>query len=238
MKQNQKRVICFKLIDKNQREAECYLSIYEETNKYELLAMEKVLPEKEKQYFANIVSEKRKISYLLGRLSAYEALKKAYGDSGAVTEIAKGIFGQPVLLDRDFEVSITHADEIGGCVLYPRNMLLGIDIEVIDEKNCSAIKNVVIDHEYREMLKVIQKESTALTVIWTLKEALGKAIKTGFMLPKDIMCVQAEKYDVKKKTLTTSFVNFPQYKARTFFDKKNVISIVYPANTEWCDKDE
>lgn len=238
MEQNHKRVVGFKLVDKRKIKNQCYYSIYEAIDKNELLAMENILVRKEKEYFSTLSSEPRKISYLLGRLSAFEALKEASLMQNVETGITNGIFGQPVLHDKNFEVSITHTKDVGGCVLYPRDMLLGIDIEDINSKHCSAMRSVTTDNEYLDMKKIISNDKIVLTIIWTLKEAIGKAIKVGFTLSTDIMAVHAERYDEQSKCLISSFVNFPQYKAKSFIFEKNVMSIVYPANTEWCDEDE
>lgn len=234
MGQNHKKVVSFDLVSKHLK-SRCYLGIYEVVDKQELLAGAKILTGTEKEYFTSLTGELRKISYLLGRLSVYEVVKNIEDKRYEDFQITNGIFGQPILHNGEFEVSITHTRNVGGCVLYSRELMLGIDIEEINEKHCSTIRSITTDTEYREIKKIILDETTALTTIWTLKEALGKAIKVGLTLPKEFLVIRPEKYDGQRQCLVSAFESFPQYKAKTFFSQKNVMSIVYPGNTEWCD---
>ena len=237
MVQNHKKVVSFDLIGKKLK-SRCYLSIYEVVDKQELFAEAEIFTGKEKEYFVSLTGEHRKISYLLGRISVYEALKKIDDKKYKDFQITNGIFGQPILHSEEFEVSITHTRNIGGCVRYSSEMLLGIDIEEINENHCLAMSSIITDSEYCEIKKIIPSETIALTTIWTLKEALGKAIKVGLTLPTDFMAIRPEKYNWQKRCLVSTFESFPQYKAKSFLSEKNVMSIVYPRNTEWCDRDE
>lgn len=235
MEKNRKKTQSFLLTDRKQNETTCYLSRYEAYNIEEIFLEKKCLSESEGKYYETLTATKRKISYLLGRSCAKEALTKALGAEASQVEIANGIFGQPVLKNMDWEVSITHTDHEGACLLYPRQIVLGIDIEEIIEERIEVMKSITEEEECQQMLQFISQESIALTAIWTLKEALGKALRVGLTVPSEFMQVKLVKYLPEQMCLESSFINFPQYQARSWIHEKSVMSIVYPANTQWKD---
>lgn len=65
-------------------------------------------------------------------------------------------------------------------------------------------------------------------VFWTVKEALSKALRTGFMSPLEIY--ELESMKIEARCWISEFKNFSQYQGRSFFLGHLIYSLVYPKN--------
>lgn len=144
------------------------------------------LSEKESIYFETLKINKRKQSYLLGRMAA----KRSLGVLMDITdyqsiEIGYGIFQFPVVRHPYFhnvQVSISHCDNIGIGLAFFEEHPMGIDIEKIDASRIDAFKTYIDEEELSLFIDCDLSIIEICTVIWTIKESLSKILKTGLMI--------------------------------------------------------
>jgi len=199
----------------------CVLSM---ANVSTLIDFEKYLSDEELNRFYSMKSEERKSQYCLARIVAKKSLEFFVGkfDFRSVT-IANETSGCPVIL-RDgkkfgYAVSIAHTKETVAGLVFKDTFSFGIDIESMREKSTKAMRHVIMDGEQ------IPDDPKHLTVAWTLKEALSKALKKGFLLP----------FSELELTLTAETDNLfscvykkhPEFKGMSMIFNRNVFAMAY-----------
>jgi 4'-phosphopantetheinyl transferase EntD len=192
-----------------------------------------LLHPEERSYYDTLKFDKRRESYLLGRISA----KKAIGALSAAEDLEKiaieaGIFQFPVVkysVMRNLQVSITHCDGLGIALSHPEVHPLGVDVERTDKANTDAIKEQLTANELALTLTIPLPQSIACTMIWTMKEALSKILRTGLTMDLKLLEIQSV---VKEGDLYTSqFKHLIQYKAISCQAGDYVCSLVVPGKT-------
>ena len=190
------------------------------------LQAHEVLSHHELEKYDSFKVESGRIEYLLGWYSAKRAYLNLIDKNVAYNEIdiRNGIFEQPYIVgEADFDVSISHSQNIGGAIVFDRAFPMGFDLEVIDEMKVKTIQVSVSDDELEHLNGDYESNITA---IWCMKEALSKAIRTGLTIPLDLLKIS----DVKRdgKFLECHFENFSQYKAIAEIFYGYVWALVYP----------
>jgi 4'-phosphopantetheinyl transferase EntD len=142
-------------------------------------------------------NEVRRISYLSGRVAAKLAIRQVFpGLDSAEINITANPVGKPIAesLPEQYAVSIAHSDHHGAALCFPAENPMGIDIETPEEKNRPIITSILIHSE----IALVQAQCDALLILhvmWTAKEAAGKANGLAFRLP-------VEQYEIEMiKTL-------------------------------------
>lgn len=201
---------------------------------YPLEEVSSVFHSQELTYYDNLKFEKRKKSYLVGRYAAKHALAALLGDKDLSNiRIDQGIFSQPIVScdsAHNIGVSITHCDELGAAIAFPESHPMGIDIERVNKNKREVMESQLTDAEQKLISETWNSRDALLTLIWTVKEALSKVLKTGLTTPFHIF--EIEKVESKSDHSISSFRNFGQYKATSFNTGPFVCSIVYPKKTD------
>jgi 4'-phosphopantetheinyl transferase len=123
--------------------------------------------------------EKRRKEWLAGRLAAKALLAAEHGKPQAGFEIVPDRLGRPSC-GADL-ISITHSGGWAAAALKPGSAFLGIDLEMIEERHPAWYR----DYFHPEELPVA--DPSQATRVWTIKEALLKALGLGLMAdPLDI----------------------------------------------------
>lgn len=158
----------------------------------------------------NMLHEKRRSSYLMGRISAKVALKKHLTiDHCAALHIENGVFNQPVIcgnIRHGCQLSISHTDDMAVSVVFEEKHPIGIDIEAMNNEDIQYIYELLTPKE------IIFSGRVNPLIFWTSKEALSKCLKTGLTLPykwfeiDNIARMQEGIYEVY-------FSEYKQYKA-------------------------
>lgn len=174
--------------------------------------------------------EKRKRDFLMGRYCAKFALKEIVHDI-SIPDICihNGFFKQPIIeysININCDVSISHCECYGISIAFPNELMVGIDVEMIRERSMNTIKSQLTQTEKKQI--DLFQNTQLYTVMWTIKEALSKALKIGFTVPLNIYEIDKIRYDGLLYNCT--FVNFPQFQAVAYIIKCYVVTIVYPAN--------
>jgi 4'-phosphopantetheinyl transferase len=195
-----------------------------------ILHLEKLHPN-EKSIFNAYRDDRRKESYLLGRLTAKRAILELSNISSSKSIwIDKGVFQFPIVKGanlQNIQVSISHCDTIGFSIAYPEAHPMGIDVEKVHSDRSAEVLSQLTNEE-----KLLLKDNANIsgyTAIFSIKEALSKVIRTGMML--DFKFFEIEAIKETQQILECTFTHFGQYKAFAFFKRGYVFSIVLPKRT-------
>lgn len=188
---------------------------------------------KEQAYFTSLQYPKRQHSYLLGRFCAKHAIGNyLQNKSLSSTWIENGVFNQPIVyhpLPTDAQISISHTDSMGAALAFPNTHPMGIDLEMINEAHVTTIKSQLTLIEKQKAALFSENESMIFTLLWTVKEALSKALKCGFMISFELF--EIEEMKQKENYVESSFKHFQQFRAISFPLAETVCSLVYPTGT-------
>ncbi|VBB05771.1 Hypothetical protein LUCI_0982 [Lucifera butyrica] len=105
---------------------------------------------------------------------------------------------------------------------------MGIDIEKIDSGKKVFAKHLTAA-EKRQMSVAPLSPETGLTLLWTVKEALAKVLKTGFMTPFEVFEISEIQFD--NNCVICYYKNFTQYKAIAWVANQYICSIAQPLST-------
>ena len=188
---------------------------------------------KERTYFTSLQYPKRQYSYLLGRFCAKHAISDYLQDKNLLsTLIENGVFNQPIVYHSsptDVQISISHTDSMGAALAFPNAHPMGIDLEMINKAHTITIKSQLTSMEQQKAALFSENEPMILTLLWTVKEALSKAIKCGFMISFDLF--EIEEMKDKGNYVESTFKHFQQFRAISFPLAETVCSLVYPTGT-------
>jgi 4'-phosphopantetheinyl transferase len=192
-----------------------------------LLLKDSFLHPDEYAYFNTLTAPKRQHSYLQGRHTAKKAAA-AFCNEPTKIKIITGIFQQPVLEIpgvSNIQLSISHTENWCGVIVFPEVHPMGIDVEMITPEIHETIEGIITEKE-----KSLLPGSVAdLAMLWTMKEALSKTLRTGLMTPLQVYEVS---YIVHIDGVTEAhFTNFAQYKALSWISGDHAWSIVLPKNS-------
>ncbi|MEK4852139.1 4'-phosphopantetheinyl transferase superfamily protein [Paenibacillus sp. FSL H7-0756] len=182
------------------------------------------LNQEEKDTYFGFQYARRRNSYLLGKLAAKTAVAEE-GEALSGIQIEHGILCQPLVAGRNRKITITHCDSLGAAVGYDPRLLAGVDMELVDEKAAEAIRRITSREE--EALLPELAAATALTLLWTAKEAMSKVIQTGFTVPTELFELKA--CTCSGSVVISQFKNFPQFQAVSILRKEYVYTLVLPA---------
>ena len=200
----------------------------------ELIAKLNLLHSEERTYYDHLTFDRRKQSYLLGRFAAKKAIGAlaAYEDLEKIA-IAAGIFQFPVVkysVTRNLQVCITHCDNLGIALAYPEVHPLGIDIEKTNKANIDVIKGQLTADELTLTKAIPLSDDASCTMIWTMKEALSKILRTGLTMDMNVLEIQSL---VKEgpDLYSSHFKHLIQYKTISCLSGPYVCSLVIPRKT-------
>lgn len=175
----------------------------------------------------------RRRDFAVGRHVARRAVAELIGTHDPRSSpIPAGVFGQPVLAGPaapHLDVSIGHSGGLVGAVAFPRTHPLGLDIERTDEERCATIAMHASARE-RELIGALGlDELEALTCLWTAKEALSKALRTGLTLELERYAIASAHRDGER--VRFEFALFRQYAAETLAGRTHCLGVCLPRRT-------
>lgn len=177
--------------------------------------------------------ERRKLSYLLGKIACKKALKKIHPEiCSKQIFIDKGVFEQPIVrmpIPSNLKTTISHCQSIGIALVFDENQPLGVDIEEIDQTRYKAYESCLHKNELY-LLKNISDQTLYLTIFWTIKEALSKVLMTGLTYSLQNFEIDIIS-QISHTRFDSTFKNIIQYKASSFHFNNYVCSVIYPAKS-------
>lgn len=202
----------------------------------EVLQVQKTeyLHQLELEYFTKLQYPLRQTSYLRGRYAAKLALAQLRADiHSAAIAVCNNIFGAPYLrCERGIEgaVSISHTDAYAAAISYVQAYPMAVDIEQISPQRLEIIQHEMLPQEIDLANNRFADKSLGLTIAWTAKEALSKALGCGLCI--DFKYLQISEFNESAASYNCKFKNFPQYQATSLVFNTNVCTLVSPDKCE------
>jgi phosphopantetheinyl transferase len=180
----------------------------------------------ESTYFNTLTAPRRQHSYLHGRYTAKQAIASYTGLMPATIKITTGVFQQPVIPVMNIQVSLSHTEEWCIALVFPEEHPMGVDVEFISPAINETIHQIITANE-KTLFPIM--DAGNLSLLWTIKEALSKTLRTGLMTPLQIYEVSEVVY--KNGMYEAYFTNFAQYKSLSWIAGDHAWSIVLPKNS-------
>ena len=179
----------------------------------------------------------KKRGFLLGRLAAKSALGAMLAEpEWSSIEIRAGVFGQPVVRHPralGVDVTVSHSQGIAVALAYPAEWPIGIDLETVSDDAAATVLPELdpsADEQAWLAARVISA-SAACGVLWTAREALAKAMKTGLNCPLGILSLCAITA-TGAAAWTGGYTNFPQSKWLAHAKGERILSVAMPSEIE------
>ncbi|GHG75920.1 4'-phosphopantetheinyl transferase superfamily protein [Comamonas sp. JC664] len=193
-----------------------------------------VLHPNERERLKGFRADSRRLGFFLGRYAAKRALS-ALGVQSAMqeVEIAPGVFEQPVVKGAGSDapvVSLSHARSVAAAVACGPEHIIGVDVEQLSPERTDVFESVMPARELAMARHVSGGGELASNVIWTMKEALSKALRCGLTAPFEVLEVDAFEANVAGG-YGCLFRNFAQYRARAWVLGGYVLAIVSPKHS-------
>jgi 4'-phosphopantetheinyl transferase len=194
------------------------------------------LAPQEAAYFGGLRFIRRQQSYLLGRYAAKIALQQALDEPDLkALEITPGVFGQPLVAHsskRTPGISISHCAGFAVALTFPVGHPMGIDIENINPDRETTIRTQLSQRELKWVESGADQRLALTTLIWTVKEALSKALTSGLMSPIEIYHL-SELNPIGNGIWAGFFEKFGQYRFVGWLVDGFALSIVLPKYTDF-----
>ncbi len=188
----------------------------------------------EENYYHGLKFDRRRTSYLIGRLAAKHAVS-AYTDKNDLSSIwiDIGVFGFPLVKCKglqNIQASITHCQSISTALAFPEAHPMGIDLELIRDSNAQTIEGQITAREKKLLSELDYPKEVGYTLLWTVKEAFSKVLKTGMTM--NFKLLEVKSMQKNEFVVESTFQNSIQYKAVTSHTEEWALSVVMPRKTE------
>lgn len=138
--------------------------------------------------------------------------------------ILKGIFNFPIVISQSkYAISWSHSDNRVIALAFPKEIMMGIDIEKININKSYMLDTIF---KYHTNIQIGLCAEAKFTLLWTACEALSKALRIGFTVSlsifeiKDIIC--------KEKIYCIYYKNFPNFVGISYLKEEYFVTIAYP----------
>ncbi|MDO8299355.1 4'-phosphopantetheinyl transferase superfamily protein [Lacisediminimonas sp.] len=178
------------------------------------------------------MTDLRRHGYLTGRYCAKHALAHHIGITALDhILIEPGVFGQPLVRapsEAAIRIGISHSADYACGLAFDPAQPMGIDLEPMSVRHEEAVRSQMTPAE-RCLLANSWRHGHACAWLWTVKEALGKALLMGLTVP--IWMYEVKAVEQSGQFLVTTFAHLIQYKALSFEWNGALVTIVLPART-------
>ena len=125
-------------------------------------------------------------------------------------------------------ISLSHVNGLGVAVTFPAGARVGLDLELMDAKRAETVrKGVPLSAEEEAWLKATSlPQPTALLLLWTAREALGKALGTGMACKWESLALR-ELERVGDGVFSGSFLHRPQFQCVSWIGAGAVMSLAF-----------
>lgn len=166
--------------------------------------------------FAGFKAERRRVQFLAGRYIAKATVRQEHPEiAPQIINIVNGVWGFPLIHAPSLyqtTISISHTVGCGAALFSPSNTHpLGLDVEAIDENNLSPLGRFLSADEQSLVVLAGMPLLEGMHLLWSAKEAAGKALKVGFAVPEEI-------YTISSLSLSNNIYHI-------FFDKLPMLKV-------------
>ena len=139
-----------------------------------------VLSEEERARLATFTSESRRLEFVLGRTAARTLIAEAQNSDPRDAGLAVNADGAPVVLASPLYLSIAHTGgrEVWGGAAIARQPV-GLDLERIRPRQPALWRRILSEDEHPMLDALGGPTDEAQTLLWSLKESVLKARRTG-----------------------------------------------------------
>ena len=186
------------------------------------------------RYLQQCKSQARQTSYMSGRFAARRAVAEYLDCRDNRIDIAPGVFNQPVVKCAAVEkpdVTISHTQDLAVAIAHDRAHIMGIDVEQINPAKTGFLFGVLTPAERRLLDNAPFGDDGSVTLAWTMRESLSKALKCGLTVPTAILEISRMGVD-EDGTVASEFTNFGQYKCQSWIIGTVALSIALPRKSE------
>ncbi|MEM7086664.1 MAG: 4'-phosphopantetheinyl transferase superfamily protein [Bacteroidota bacterium] len=189
---------------------------------------------KEQNQLEQKITDGAKNSFFLSRMAVKMALSQLTGGNENDTWVDHGVFGFPVLETNPngFEITLAHTESSGFAACFDQRDKIGVDIEKIAETKVAIIETALTTSELKLVENKASERSKYLHLIWAAREALSKALQTGFLIPLELLSVLS--IEKKNDFYTIKFKHFSLFQVVAFQLNTSICTIAFP---ERCDLD-
>jgi phosphopantetheinyl transferase len=198
---------------------------------------EEFLSGSEKERLEGFQFAAKKQSFLLGRLAAKCALGALLPEPDLRRiEIRSGVHGQPLVRHPragSAEVTVSHSHGLAVALAFPAEYPMGIDLETVSAVSAGTIIGELEASapEQAWLAAAGVDDATACCVLWTAREALGKALKTGLNSPLSVFSL-TDIRAVGAGIWVGRYLNFPQSQCLSQANGDRVLSLAMPREAE------
>jgi 4'-phosphopantetheinyl transferase len=187
-------------------------------------------------YFESLRYPLRRDSFLLGRCAAKRAILECVQQPAFLAiEILQGVFNQPIATAQGggaiTELSLSHSSGAAVAVACELGHPIGVDLEFIRKGESEFLKTCLSPRDETLLSAIPQPLNIARYLIWSMKEALSKALRCGLMTPFQVLEI-SELTSVGPDSCTVRFTNFAQYKAHAWVLGRYILSVALPEKSE------
>ncbi len=198
---------------------------------------EEFLSEREKEQLGRYKFAAKKQDFLLGRLAAKCAIGALLPERDLRRiEIRAGEHRQPLVQHPQagsVEVTVSHSHGLAVALAYSAAYPMGIDLETVSAVSAGTIMGELGTSapEQAWLAAAGVDDATACCVLWTAREALGKALKVGLDRPLGALSL-TEIRAVGKGTWVGRYLKSPQFQCLSQANGDRVLSLAMPMEAE------
>lgn len=125
-------------------------------------------------------------------------------------------------------VSLSHVHGLGVAVAFPAGERVGLDLELIDDRRAETVrKGVPLSAEEEAWLKATSlPEATALLLLWTARESLGKALGCGLACKWEMLALRRIELG-GDGVCAGQFLHHPQFRCVSWVGSEAVMSLAF-----------
>jgi len=198
---------------------------------------EEFLSGSEKEQLAGYKFAAKKKDFLLGRLAAKRALGALLPEPDLRRiEIGAGDHGEPLVRHPQAgstEVTLSHSHGLAVALAHSAAYPMGIDLETVSAVAAGTIIGElgVSAPEQAWLAAAGVDDATACCVLWTAREALGKALKVGLNRPLGELAL-TDIRAVGEGNWVGRYLNYPQCQCLSQAHGDRVLSLAMPVEAE------
>lgn len=193
--------------------------------------------DKERSYIASLRYAKRRQEYRASRISAKGAAKAFCGSDSVIDiSVGSGVLWNPYITvsgHPNLGVSICHTADFSCAAVFDEAYICGIDAEQVNERHFRTLSECATEREKALLLSIDSDEMMKLTLLWTIHEALSKALRTGLSLGMDYYEISEIAPCGSCGCLAGKFALFTQFEFYSFISQKDrtAFSVAVPKNS-------
>ncbi|MEF2145290.1 MAG: 4'-phosphopantetheinyl transferase superfamily protein [Desulfovibrionaceae bacterium] len=189
--------------------------------------------------YQHLTMARARQTFLQGRIASKIALRAMLARRLPQTrfdprrvEVKNDRLGRPIVQGASgLGVSLSHCLGASVAVAFPLELPLGIDLERVRPQNASVLSDWIAPDEFALAQSATPSGShaaLALTLVWCLKEALGKLLGCGLAAPPELLAITS--LTPIPDGITAEYAHAGNYQGLATASTSMVLALAAPAN--------